>query len=715
MKNLLRVSYYFILFSITFLLVGAQQEDSELFKNVITNSGFKLDLITSNNSKIKPSITVKNQNALIETKFLPNNFFTDSLEGLNYKFIFFVCNSYYEEKGIFRCLNNYVEVLNSTNFKSDSIVLKDTKNNEVVNISIFSNNLSTTTIFVIPSNSFENNFKISLVSSYFSSLNRSSKVSVDNTITTNKNFFQILDEYLKSTSLELLIYSSIFLVTFVFVGKLLVYLKNKHKKIETREVFKLIDYFLFGSFSKNSFSKLLFIFSILIYILLFLQFISPFYGSYAVILKELAFDFLNFNIFREISSRNYTKVIFFTYSYFVIFIIIFSRFEYFIETIASLYTKFKTYSARKDSLKYFFIIINILSNLFLITFNKFYTFEFLLYLIILNLFLGIFLFKEKIDLYSVFSTKEKIIIAFVFLILSLSVFYYQNFIVKQTYTYENLIGISDKIVSLPYKKQAPENALFNNLADYNINYPLFIDEYLIFHPNYGKYYNKNISKFIETDINFVVTSKSYEDLIRLLLDKPDLVKNLPITKGSKLVYVNKSREDISSQLSIHLNLNCSYKSSSTFDINLYYIENNIFKKNKLLLGNVIGCVSENQKYSFKLPIDLSSKDAFFIEFLEKDNRYINSYLIEGENNKFPSLALKEIGINNSFNYYVSSNLLPGSELTNYFLYDKKEISFDNSDITNNLNTLKRDKFIGEVFNIWSLELYRLIVNMYESK
>jgi len=707
MKNLLKASFFIFLIGVLFLTSGAKSGDTEVFLKVINNSGFKTDNFTSNSINFDSTTRLikTNKNAFVETYSLPNSFFSKFTQELEYKILFFVCNSDYEEASLFKCSNNKVENLNPKNFRYEQVVLDDAKNDEKVIISSYTSNEGSSTIFVIPSSSFENNFKINLITDYLSSINKSSKVSVDNPNITEKTFSQNLDDYLKSTSLELFIYSIVTIFFALFVGKIIIYLRNNYKNLNFNIAFNLLEDFIFGSFSKNRYLKLFFISSITFYIILFLQFIPSYIGSKTVFLKQMVLNILEFNLFGELSKWNYDNVIFYSYTYFIIFLILVSRFDYLVEVIKNLFSKVKEYSVNQEAIKYTFIIPNILTTLLFISFNKFFSFEFLLYILLFNLFIGILLYKQKTDLFILFSLREKIIIVSSVIILSLGVFYYQNFSLRTSYKFENLIGVPDKIVSLPYKKQTSENVLFNNLSEYKINYPLFVDEFLIYHPNYSKYSNKNISKFDDSNSNYLVVSKTYERLVRGLLSNTDTIKNLESSSGQKLFFVNLPEDNLS-QVTLITDLNCSYKTTNTFKVKIYYFEGTSFKNTEFILGNILGCNSESQRYTFKLPVEVVSQNNFMLELLGIDLRFVNSLKFELED-KESIVNFKEITVKNNFYYYVSSTLNPDTEITNYFVSDKKDVSFDNSNITENLNTLKRDKFIGNTFNIWSNYSYRI--------
>jgi len=714
MKNLLKASYFLILFGFLCLNSAAKSDDTGIFLKSINKAGFKTDIFTSTIFDSKIKIFKTNKNAFIESFSLPNSFYLTNLKDLGYKNIFIVCNSTYEEEGIFKCSNKIVEDLKPENFKYELIELNDSKNKEKVMISIYSRIDEADSIFVLPSNSFENNIKIGLLSNYLSSIYRSSKISVDNPNLTKKTFSQNMEDFLKSTSLELLIYSLVSLVIILFIGKLVIYIKNNRQNIDIKKVNNLSSDLIFGSFSININTKSFFLISIIFYFFLILQFISSTIESKTEYLKQMAVNILEFNMFAELSNKNYDRLIFYSYTYFVFFLILTSRFEYFFEFFQGLFKKIKNITVSNIGLKYCFIIFNFLCIVLFIVFNKFFSFELLLYVLLANLYIVFMLYKEKVDLFLLFTKKEKILILSTILLFSFGVFYYQNFSLRSVFRFEDLIGVPDRIVSLPYKKQTSDSALFNSLSEYNINYPLFIDEFLIYHPNYKKFINKNISKFDENNSNFIILSKSYERLIKGLLSNPVIIKNIEVSNFKNLVFIENPDANNISQLILNADLNCIYKTTNTFKVKVYYFEGTSFRNIEYDLGNVLGCNSVNQKYSFKLPPEISSKDFFMFEFSGMDRRFINTYKFENEEN---SLALKisEIGVKNNLYFYVTSNLTSGSEITNYTVSDKSDISFDNSDITENLNKLKRDKYIGNTFNVWSLEPYRLIVNEFDSK
>lgn len=705
MRKLLKASFFIFIIGIFFPLTQAQSADIQIFSRVFKDSGLKIDAITYEEFQEDSDFKKKSHNALIDTFSLPNSVFSNSLKDLNYKILFFVCNSNYEEKDIFTCSTDEVANLSKDSKTYEVITLKDTKNNEEIIIHFF--NTPYTNIFVLNASLFENTDKLNMLSTYLGSINRSSRVSVDNPNISDKNFNQNLQDYLKSTTFEIFVYAIITFILVLLSSKIIVYLHKNYKNLNFKILINLIDDLFFGTFAKNKNIKLFLIVSILFYIVLFLQLVIGSSGSKTMFIKNLFLNFFDFNFFNKLSLNKLPEIIFYSYSYFLIFLFIVSKLDYVIQLILNLFNKVRYSETNSKNIKNLFLFLYIISIVLLVNFFNNFSFELLIFFTIFNILVFTLMARKSVDFYIYFSNKQKITITTIVLLLVGISIYFQNSSKAPSFKYENLIGISDKVVLLPYKKQTSEDVLFNSFKDTNLNYPLFVDEFLVFHPEYSKYLNKNISKFEEKDENFILVAKSSDRLLRGILSNPKILTNLDSSNNSRHILVNQSIPN--SDIYINLNVNCTYKDENNFRIKSYFTDRNSFKSSELNLGNLVGCNSDNKTYTFKLPNQILISENFIVQFINKDLRFINSFFFENSS-KDTNLVYKEFEVKNNFYFYIESFKNSNGQISNYFVTDKTEISFGNTDFIENINILKKDKFIGNTFNIWSLDPYRIIIN-----
>lgn len=707
MKSLLKINIYLILCLYISIVVFGKSEDSIIYNVFFKNTGFKFDIYNTVSSG--EILEKTEQNIFIETFSNPSNVFLNDIKHLNYKTVFFVCNSEYIEEGLFECSSSKFNFINNSNFKYEKIVLSDSKNNEKTELHLISGeNIS---FFVINEKEFSSVEKKTLLTTYFKSINRSLSIGVDNPNVTEKTFKQNFDGYLNSTSFELVTYSLLTLLILIFFGKIIIYFKNNYKNIDLIKLKELSQEFVFGSFSQNIYAKTFISLIFIFYIFLIFQYIPDYIGSKTQFLRQLVEKAINFNFFEELSNSNYSDLIFFTYTYFVLFVVFVTRLDVVTYFIQNQYSKFIARKISSNSLKYLFVFVYILSLILLVNFIKTLSFEFLFFILILNLFTISVIYKEKIELYSLFSFNQKLVLITGTIFVTLGFFFFQTYFVRPSFRYDNLIGISDSIVSLPYKKQTSGNVLFNNLEEYKINYPLFIEEYLIFHNKFEKIENKNVKNFNEDDSNFIVTAKSQDRLLRGLLSNSKIFEKLSSSNKSRLIYLeNKGLKD----LSLKVTVNCSDKTSTNFNIKAYYLENNKnFKNTEYILGNLLGCNKDSSEYVFKLPKELIEESNIVIEVLDKNPKFVDSIsFLDLETNE--NISYKYLSIINNLYFYVNSSKGSNSDkFTNYFVNEKKEYSFESKNITENLNQLVKDKSVGNVFNIWSLEPFRIIVNEFD--
>ena len=83
--------------------------------------------------------------------------------------------------------------------------------------------------------------------------------------------------------------------------------------------------------------------------------------------------------------------------------------------------------------------------------------------------------------------------------------------VEIAYGEEDLIGVVDEAVVLPYSKQLGEKTLIH---EYNFSgsWPVFVDHYLVYSPSHSRVENKNAKDF-KKEGSFYIQNGDIEDII----------------------------------------------------------------------------------------------------------------------------------------------------------------------------------------------------------
>ena len=233
------------------------------------------------------------------------------------------------------------------------------------------------------------------------------------------------------------------------------------------------------------------------------------------------------NIITSASTGGYFRVMIFLYEAVVITLILVLLLPSVVKIFKSAFFKI-SHAVIKPEVKKYSIPILILISLLIASFvdvSGSYWF-----LMLMTLILAFIIFKSKSDLDFInYSGKEKtwyictaiLIVGIDFLLKARE----KN--VEIAYGEEDLIGVVDKAVVLPYSKQLGEKTLIH---EYNFSgsWPVFVDHYLVYSPNHSRVENKNVKDF-KKEGSFYIQNGDLEDIISAISSDENLANELTST------------------------------------------------------------------------------------------------------------------------------------------------------------------------------------------
>ena len=164
------------------------------------------------------------------------------------------------------------------------------------------------------------------------------------------------------------------------------------------------------------------------------------------------------------------------------------------------------------------------------------------FLMLMMLILAFIIFKNKSDLDFInYSGKEKTwYICTAILIVGLGfLLKVREKNVEIAYGEEDLIGVVDEAVVLPYSKQLGEKTLIH---EYNLSgsWPVFVDHYLVYSPNHSRVENKNIKDF-KKEGSFYIQNGDLEDIISAIYSNEALANELISTTPTNFFRIKSLR------------------------------------------------------------------------------------------------------------------------------------------------------------------------------
>jgi len=125
-----------------------------------------------------------------------------------------------------------------------------------------------------------------------------------------------------------------------------------------------------------------------------------------------------------------------------------------------------------------------------------------------------------------YSSHEKLLFLFLAVLVMFTGFLAKVWKSKEgpSYKEEDLIGINDTVVTLPYSKQIGENTIFKEFF-ISTPEPVFVDRYLVYFPNRSSVENKNALEFKDSG-SFFIQNGALEDMTYAIYVNDELSRTL---------------------------------------------------------------------------------------------------------------------------------------------------------------------------------------------
>jgi len=457
------------------------------------------------------------------------------------------------------------------------------------------------------------------------------------------------------------------------------------------------------------------------FVLVTLISISKGHGVDLGFILSYSIDRLNIrNISGSISSGNYFKIGVFFYETVVLSLLFILFIPYLKKIFGIVFTKI-TYSKIKIEVGKYSLPILVF---FLLAGSLFFEIkESSKFLILVSLLLFFIFFKcEKCRLkeYS-YSKKERAWFIFIALIIISSglLIRFKESKAGPIYKSEDLIGVRDDIVLLPYSKQLGERVF---IKEYNTSSsePIFVDNYLVYSPNHSRIENKNAKEF-KNEGTFYIQSGNVEDMVSAIYSNDTLAEELisqspsNFFKISNLVQDQNLREEDTEPVDIEITFSCKRQNLGFHDliVDFYYVEGEEIKHKDETLMYFPGCEEtskpKNVKVEFNPPYSESGEVFLRLrDLLASDIQDIK--IFKGSDIKKPTYFLKTrgYGIIDSGGLTTSS-IVP---VTNYIFDSSYDLSFDMElneegkfDLSKPINELIKEGVLEDSFLIWSNKKY----------
>ena len=715
MKNFL-VKSLLISLVLSFTIGNAYASDSRFYINFFQKIDFHPNYyfnIEEKGIEIEREILnikedrINNSFELSESKNLKNNSFDQILEEIYPKKLILICNSKFEEENFFECdSENFKFLGDKESYTEEKFFNKETGEG----VFIYLANFKGLEIFVLNESSFRISSQQEMIHSYFYALRENTKIPKEELKQNSSLRGFDLDSVKNSFSFELFIYVLISFIFLVIFYRLISLLPKSSNKYSLPHFISVCDEFIFGIFKTNFLTRSFYIFCITSYLGI-LYFFTQLYG-----LKQ-TFSILLLSSTKEViflyESKDFDKIIFIVISYLFLLFLALSRIDTVSEIFKNLFLKISQTNIVKSSFKYLYIFSNFVLLVFIILLLRFGWFEVLLFLIFLNLYLSFLVWKERIVISDLLSKYDKIFVC-VFLVFLVGFYFLINRISLEPKTrYDKLIGVSDKIVILPYQKNTTNEVLISKFEE-ELTFPLFVDNYLVYYPGYREILNLPAKDFSRHE-NSIITTFNIKSLISALIDNKYLLDNSLNQNVSRFFYLESVLAD--SEVKLILNASCGETNSRNIKLISYTSNSEGIDSEDTNLGTLLSCDKNIVEYSFSLNND-DIKNNSINELLFDENIYLKSVFIEKDRvrEELLYIPVKKVSLSGSLDMYYLDFRKDGEDrFVNYYLGDHKSYVVDrNLRIDEVLNYFKKQSYIGNDFKIWTLNKYQIIKNSFRS-
>ena len=360
------------------------------------------------------------------------------------------------------------------------------------------------------------------------------------------------------------------------------------------------------------------------------------------------------------------------------------------------------------------IILSLISVSFFNASEYFYTLVFFLVV------LSFLIFKNYLDkeFKYEYSTKEKVIFILASLLIVSSGLLLKSHKKESSpyYNEEDLIGVTDDVVLLPYSKQLGEYRLIKEYG-FSGSEPLFVDRYLVYSPSNSKIENKNALEF-KNEGTFYIQNGDVLDIVKAVSSNQELLKALTSDSPSNLFRVknvgNFGELDVDRKIEITFSCNRENLRENKIKAYFYFLDTDgeIQEENKTLLY-FPGCSEIDRPETFTVEFNppYTEDEYLYIRLLgvlPTDIKEIN--ILESDMILEPTYILKGLGYS-----IISSGGLTTSAIvpvTNYVFGESYNLSFDmvldddgEFDISGPINELVKEGVLKDRFLIWSTKKY----------
>ena len=278
---------------------------------------------------------------------------------------------------------------------------------------------------------------------------------------------------------------------------------------------------------------------------------------------------------------------------------------------------------------------------------------------------------------------------------------------------EALFNTREDFVLLPYTKEYAGNVVF---ADFELtpDYPIYVDDYLVFHPDFDVIHNKNVSS-LDVEGNFIISLTEKKDYAEAFYTSNPFKEVLKVEKLSKAFYL--SDVDTKQSYSLKFYINCTADPEKIYIKEFNQVDSEIKSKSSLVLY-FPGCSetsSDASLVTYQVPFSVSEGDVperlFMIEGIdEKSIDRIEVY--ENDFSKDVNFLNTEMLKGRVFEQKLNSN----SEITAYSADINVSNSFSNVfgepfNISQAINALKEQDVLENPATIWSSRFEDVLIRL----
>jgi hypothetical protein len=173
--------------------------------------------------------------------------------------------------------------------------------------------------------------------------------------------------------------------------------------------------------------------------------------------------------------------------------------------------------------------------------------------------------------------------------------------------YQELIGVPDKVVMLPYRKEHSEEVLFDPMVLEDFDHSLFIDDYLIYHPSFTSIANKPLTGEVDLGGNSLIMGMDTDSYAKLLLQNESFRSTASSPSVSKNLLIPDFERDYGAEYSLELGIACSTEGEpGTLSLHTHHLdENGELKTEENEVLHFPGCF-EGDRYVYEVPVDLGT-------------------------------------------------------------------------------------------------------------